>query len=165
MSRSAFYLVAASWLTCCGCSTPPPDTQRFVPSPETGRQAVEGALRLWQQGQSAPAELNGVKVYLADNHHAPKQKLRRFAILGETPGDYPRCYAVRLWLEEPEEVVRVRYVVFGIDPLWVYRHEDFVMMLNWGCAGEDPATTKVTAPQITHALDKKPPTSTDRKGR
>ncbi|MSR59217.1 MAG: hypothetical protein EXS05_16500 [Planctomycetaceae bacterium] len=57
--------------------------------------------------------------------------LEAFEILGEVPGQAARCFAVRLRLSEPELEVRERYVVIGIDPLWVYRQEDYDLISHW----------------------------------
>jgi hypothetical protein len=166
MRRSDFFLIVA-WLACCGCGTPPPNTDRFVPSPETGQQALAAALRAWQDGRSTPANLDGIEVNFVDTHRKPGQRLRRFAILGETPGDGPRCFAVRLWLEEPTEEIRVRYVVWGINPLWVSRHENYLMMIHWVCAEDTPATTPATdrpaGPPTAPATGKPAPAPTNGK--
>ena len=56
-----------------------------------------------------------------------QQQLKAFEIVGEetaASGSAPRYFKVRLTLAKgpPQEV---RYVVVGIDPLWVYREKDF----------------------------------------
>jgi hypothetical protein len=108
---------------------------RFVPPVPAALQALETALRAWQEGQ-APGRVAGQanpEVILVDNCRVPEQKLERFTILGETAGDGPRCFAVRVRLQNPNEVQRLRFVVFGVDPLWVYRYEDYEMMIHWQC--------------------------------
>ncbi|HVW02959.1 MAG TPA: hypothetical protein VHB77_21545, partial [Planctomycetaceae bacterium] len=64
-----------------------------------------------------------------------------YQILGEVPGDTPRCYAVRLKLTDPDAEERARFVVVGIDPLWVFRYEDFQLIAHWDhrMAEEEPA--------------------------
>lgn len=111
---------------------------RYSPPTESARGALEAALRSWQEGQP-PGKLEGVSptVMLVDNCRRPGQTLRGFTILGETPGEGPRCFAVRLRLENPAEEQRVRFVVFGIDPLWVFRYEDYEMMIHWDCVGNE----------------------------
>jgi hypothetical protein len=71
----------------------------------------------------------------------------RYTILGEAPGDAPRCFAVRLHLEEPQEEQRVRFVLIGLDPLWVFRHEDYEMLAHWECGVEDRVPVKRSAPK------------------
>ena len=68
-----------------------------------------------------------------------------YAILGEVPCDGPRCFAVRLNLEGPTEVQEVRFVLYGIDPLWVVRYEDYEMIIHWEC--RPPGTARDSGPR------------------
>jgi hypothetical protein len=107
---------------------------RYVPAPDRARAALEAALQAWQGG-SPPGKVDhpGGGVFLVDNCRPPGQRLRGYAVLGEAPGEGPRCFAVKLLLEGPDEEQQARFVVFGIDPLWVYRYEDYEMMIHWEC--------------------------------
>jgi hypothetical protein len=130
----------------CGRGETPPD--RYVPSPATARHALEAALKAWQNGQPAgQIENPGVAIWMVDTHRRPGQKLERFTILGETPGDGPRCLAARLFLEAPPDELRARFVIMGIDPLWVYRYEDFEMMMHWECGLEERVSIPRPAPK------------------
>jgi hypothetical protein len=120
---------------------------RFVPPALTARQALESALRCWQEGRP-PGKVEGVshpEIILVDNCRRPEQTLERFTILGETAGDGPRCFAVRLRLQNPSEEQRLRFVVFGVDPMWVYRYEDYEMMIHWQCGQVEREGKTVTA--------------------
>ena len=110
-------------------------SERYVPPPQSARQALEATLRSWQQGRpTGPVEgTANPAIVFVDNCRDRAQTLESFTILGEVPGEGPRCFAVRLRLENPTEEQRVRFVVFGVDPLWVYRYEDFEMMIHWQC--------------------------------
>jgi hypothetical protein len=79
-------------------------------------------------------------VHLVDTQSQPGQKLAAFTVLGPTTGEAHRCYAVRLTLDNPREEVRARFVVMGLDPLWVIRYEDFETLAHWD-----------------HSMDTKPP--------
>jgi hypothetical protein len=150
----------ATLLACGGCQPPLPPPDRYTPSPETGRQALEEALTMWREGRARAGAVHGAKVEVVDSHRKAGQRLQRFAILGETPGDATRCFAVRLWFDEPKEELRARYVVVGIDPLWVYRHEDYLMMIHWMCGGDNtaapPATDSPAVPNTPPASAKPP---------
>jgi hypothetical protein len=144
-ARLGSWIIIGCGLLATGCSGVP-STERFVPATDTARQALEEALRSWQEGQP-PGSLDGrtnPQVIVVDTCRRPQQTLDRFTILGEAPGEGPRCFAVRLRLLNPEETQRLRFVVFGVDPLWVYRYEDYEMMIHWQC-GQDE-TEKNTAP-------------------
>ena len=107
------------------------DPARFVPAEETARSAIRDGLDAWKAG--APAgEVPGTKplVYVVDSYREPKEKLASYEILGEVPGDAPRCFAVDLRFDPPRSE-KVRYVVVGIDPLWVFRMEDYQLLSQW----------------------------------
>lgn len=131
-SRRGVFLLCIALAAGCGSNR---SSERYVPPPASARQALEAALRSWQQGRPT-GTVEGTAnptVILVDNCRDRAQTLESFTILGEVPGEGPRCFAVRLRLENPKEEQRVRFVVFGVDPLWVYRHEDFEMMIHWQC--------------------------------
>jgi hypothetical protein len=117
--------------------------QRFIPSEQDGQRALETALTAWKNGKVPPARVQepSPAIEFVDTHHQAGQKLTAFTVLGPTAGDAHRCYAVRLTLDNPREEVRARYVVYGLDPLWVSRYEDYEMMCHW----DHPQTEKATA--------------------
>jgi hypothetical protein len=139
--------LAAGLLVGAGCRQQL-DPNRYFPSEPVARQAVEAALEAWRAGRESSITLGTAKVMFADGQRKPGQRLKRFTILGEAPGDAPRCYSVRLSLDEPAEEVRVRYVVLGLDPILVERHEDHLMWLRGLCATDDTGVkpTPTTAP-------------------
>jgi hypothetical protein len=117
--------------------------ERFVPAEETARNALEKSLTAWQKGQApGTVETGPPAIELVDSHRRPGQRLQGFAILGTAPGEGPRCYAVRLHLENPTEEKKVRFVVLGLDPLWVLRYEDYEMMAHWEHPMENPKKTE-----------------------
>ncbi len=152
--------LAVGLLAGVGCRERP-DPNRYVPSEPAARQALAAALESWRAGKESAIRSGDVGVVFVDRHRKKDQRLKRFTILGETPGDAPRCFAVRLWLEEPAEEVRVRYVVLGIDPLWVERHEDYVLMLHWdhpmdGSDTKPTPTTRRSPPTTRRSPPSKP---------
>jgi hypothetical protein len=125
-------LAAGLLLVAVGCSEQS-DPNRFYPPEDRARQALEAALTAWQQGAPTgpvPGAVNPA-VQLADSHRSPTQRLKAFTILGAAPGDGPRVFTVKLTLENPAAEEKVRFVVLGIDPVWVFRHEDYEMMSMW----------------------------------
>ena len=115
-----------------GC-TEPADPNRYYPPEDRARQALEAALTGWEQGAptgQVPGTANPT-VLLADNQRSPTQRLKAFTVLGAAPGDGPRVFTVRLTFENPAAEQKVRFVVVGIDPVWVFRHEDYEMMSMW----------------------------------
>jgi hypothetical protein len=112
-----------------GCSKTGKRVEDFTPPADNARQALEAALNHWKAGGtpgSIPGTTPQVEVVDAKWKAAPKQ-LREFEIGGEeSRGDAsaPRYFKVKLTMASgpPQDV---RYVVVGIDPLWVYREQDF----------------------------------------
>jgi hypothetical protein len=123
-----------------GCGGPRRDRERYIPSEDAGTRALATALAAWRDGKSPGLmQETGPAIHLADSQHRPGQKLIDFTILGPTTGDADRCYAVRLTFDGPRDEVRTRFVVFGWDPLWVMRYEDYEMLMHW-CLPPAPAT-------------------------
>jgi hypothetical protein len=136
----------------CGDQKSKQAGDNLIPPPEVAQQAVEDVLTAWQKGQP-PGKVESaslpVSVYVIDSHRRPGQKLRSFNVLGEATRSGQRWFVVRLNLENPTEEKRIRYFVAGIDPLWVFREEDYTMMAHYdhgpdegGVKGTRLATTK-----------------------
>ena len=116
---------------CGGCSRGP-DPNRYVPSAELAQAAVEAALVDWQAGlPRGTINRLKVKVESIDNQRKKDQKLVGFEILGEVAQPGARGFAVRLTFQKETDNATVRYVVLGIDPLFVYRQEDFDLLNQW----------------------------------
>ena len=49
----------------------------------------------------------------------------------DASGGYEGTFTVKLECENPTGRRTARYVVVGIDPLWVFRQEDFDKMAHW----------------------------------
>jgi hypothetical protein len=113
----------------CGGSS---GVERYIPAEATARKALETALEAWRSGKPAGAvENTSPVVFVTDTHRPPRQTLKSFEILGEVPGNAPRCFAVKLQFSQTDAEERARYVIVGIDPLWVYRQEDYDLLAHW----------------------------------
>jgi hypothetical protein len=121
-------------LTCAafGCGGRAADPARFVPSALVAKQALTTALEAWKRGRptglmddASPA------LHVVDESRPKDQRLLNFEILGEIPGKGPRTFNVRLETENPSSRETVRYIVVGIDPLWVFRQFDYDKMAHW----------------------------------
>jgi hypothetical protein len=114
-----------------GCSRPQ-SNRDFVPAEQTARAALEAALDAWVRGdtgRTVPGASPAIEVI--DDRRAKNRPLVGYTVLGPVPADAPLCFAVQLRLGGPAEEVRERYVVVGLDPLWVWRHDDYVMVTHW----------------------------------
>lgn len=133
LGRTRHFLLFATWLVLVGfgCAR----TQRnedFVPREETARQALDSYLSAWSRGNTSQSVPDGnPPVMVSDELRRNGRVLKGYTILGVVPADAPICFAVQLSLENPTEERRERYVVVGIDPLWVWRYDDYLMVTHW----------------------------------
>ena len=119
------------WIVAVGCSDSS-DPKRYYPAEDKARQALASALTAWQSGQP-PGAVPGTAdpmVQFVDSRHTPR-RLKSFEVLGAAPGDGPKVFTVKLVLDGPPAEVKARYVVFGLDPLWVMEHDDYDMLNHW----------------------------------
>jgi hypothetical protein len=122
-----------------GCAPEPAvATKQFVPSSEGARAALAAVLEDWHAGL-APRHIDrlDVGVEVIDKQRKEGQELADFEILGEVPGEGGRCFAVRLVLRDPDAEFKARFVVVGINPLWVFRQEDYDLLNHWEHAMPD----------------------------
>jgi hypothetical protein len=140
----AVCLVAHAFLAVCalGCGRRA-GNERFVPSEATSRRAVGAALAAWKAGEPADRTIRlsepTLNLEVADTARRPGQRLVDYEILGEVSAEGPRCLAVRLKLEEPTEELEVLYYLVGIDPLFVFRQEDYELLTHWEMSMPDEA--------------------------
>ena len=116
-------------LTVSGCGKKTPD---YTPSVKSAEDAVRRSLDAWHAGHAA-AEVPGTNpaICITDVGRKSGQMLESYRILGETYGSTGRTIAVTLHLANPTEEVKARYIVVGIDPLLVFRQEDYDLLMHW----------------------------------
>ncbi len=116
-------------LTVGGCGKKAPD---YTPSVESAEAAVRRGLDAWKEGQPS-GEVPGTNptICITDIGRKPGQTLESYQILGEIHGSTGRTIAVTLSLANPSEEVKARYIVVGIDPLLVFRQEDYDLLMHW----------------------------------
>jgi len=114
----------------CGAN-PEPKNPALLDSP-TARRSLDAALNAWKHG-AGTGQVPGVTppTHRIDSHSPTDKKLRRYAILGEVPGEGCRWFAVRLDFEGAEAPETVRFVVLGENPRFVFRAEDYLMTIHW----------------------------------
>jgi hypothetical protein len=139
MPRPRLYRLIPGFLAIvsAGCGGPPRPTNTgpAVPPEATARAGLVEALSAWREGRPATSGASP-QVGLVDSERIANRRLRSFEVLGPIELGVGRGFTVRLGLEplddgdESEEQV-TRYVVFGIDPLWVFRLEDYERISHW----------------------------------
>jgi hypothetical protein len=129
-ASAAMTCAAMACAIAVGCSSGNRPEQ-YIPSSDVAHAAVASMLEAWRNGVPAGPVKDGASVQVADSHRTPNQNLVGYEILGETAMDSGRRFVVRLELDNPPATQTARYVVLGIDPLWVFRQEDFDMIAHW----------------------------------
>ena len=116
-----------------GCSAATQRNEDFVPPEEAALAALEAYLEAWTARQHHPdcAGHATRRSWWSTSCGSKGRTLTGSQVLGPVPADAPRCFAVRLTLGNPAEEVRERYVVVGMDPLWVWRYDDYLMITHW----------------------------------
>ncbi len=104
-----------------------------VPDLEPSRAALGVALDAWKAGRRIAGPPIGANpaVGVVDTLQADRP-LRDYKILGAL-GTLPeaRPFAVELHLDDPPEQITTRYMVLSKDPLWVFRQEDYELIIHW----------------------------------
>lgn len=113
---------------------------RPLPDAAQARRAVESALEAWRASpELASTSHPSSNIVFVDQRRRLGQPLRAFTILRESPAEGFRRFQVKLSLSDPDESRVASYCVFGVEPIWVYRSEDFDMIMHWECpAPEKP---------------------------
>ena len=132
-----------------GCGARPAGFERYVPEAARAQAALDRALAAWKNG-GPPKQLAlsdpEVAVEVADGFRRPGQRLADYEIVGEVAADGPRCFVVRLMLEQPSQQIDTRYYVAGIDPLWVFRQEDYDLIMHWEKCDDETSEAAASAP-------------------
>jgi hypothetical protein len=125
-----FACLSGVCLSGCGLSN---SSERYIPNEPVARLALTKALTAWQQGSlgtSLPLD-ETIAIEVVDKQRREGQMLVDFKILGDVSVDGGRWFEVQLKLDNPRQTEQVRYVVVGINPLWVFRQYDYEMLGHW----------------------------------
>jgi hypothetical protein len=129
--RSWWFFAVLVATGCMGCEAPA-EPIPIVPDPARGRQAIEALMETWKAGHSTGIiEPTTPRVQVVDTHRKPGQKLVGFEILSDSADSRVRTFSVRLNMLQPEERPVVRFLVVGIDPILVFRQEDYELLMHW----------------------------------
>jgi hypothetical protein len=113
-----------------GCGRRP--TAQIVPDSAPARKVLEAAMAAWAAGRPAGMlETKAPRVQVVDSFRKPNQRLEGFEILAETASPRARTFSLRLRLVEPNERPLVRYLVVGIDPILIFRQEDYELLTHF----------------------------------
>jgi len=120
-----------------------------LPDSAEARRSLDAALIAWKAGAGTGLVPGATPpTHRIDSHTPAEQKLRRYEILGEVAGEDGRWFATRLFFDGADEPEPVRFVVLGENPRFVFRVEDFLMMIHWDhdMSDDDEAETAKPSP-------------------
>jgi len=117
--------LACLLLLATGCGGGQRSEKDYLPAEQKARAALETALGAWQNGQPI-GQIAGADgaVQVVDSEWKAGKKLAGYQVLKAEPENGPPRFAVKIQVQGARER-EVRYVVMGIDPLWVYREDDY----------------------------------------
>jgi hypothetical protein len=129
-----------------GCGSRP--AHSIVPDSAQARTVLEAAMAAWAAGR-APGMLDTTapRVQVVDSFRKPGQKLEGFEILAETASPRARTFSLRLHMSEPDERPLARYLVVGIDPVLVFRQEDYELLTHFQHK-MDPEPRQAVEPEV-----------------
>ena len=121
MSRMVLpVLVSVCLLGCRGKSI-----ESYDPQKDVARQAIEKSLGAWKSGKPLATIAGSPAIDTFDARWRSGMKLEDFSILEEVPGQAHPQFKVHLQFPgKPAETAD--YIVVGIDPLLVFRKEDYL---------------------------------------
>lgn len=100
--------------------------ERFIPSPEAARAGVSLAMEGWLKNLSPEASgSSNPQIHVVDQTRRPDQRLAGYEILGEASAENAREFTVRVRYDGADEPEIVRFVAVGVEPMWVFRREDY----------------------------------------
>ena len=110
----------------CGCGGGNRSHTDIVPATDKARAALETALTAWKNGAKCGKIEGGAQpIEVVDRVWKSGAKLSAFEIVKADDKPGPRWFTVRLTLANASGPQEVPYAVLGLDPLWVFREEDF----------------------------------------
>ncbi len=103
-----------------------------LPATDKAREALDAALTAWKGGQKCgPVQMGSQKVEVLERVWQSGKKLSAYEIVGAEDKPGPRWFSVKITLKDAQPQ-QVSYAVLGLDPLWVFREEDYNQMCGMG---------------------------------
>ncbi len=123
MNWSAPLAVVCTLALFIGCSAK--STQDYVPKSDVARAALETALETWKSGaKNDPIESSRPVINVFDSRWRDGEALESFSIGEAITGQEHPMFSVKIQMKGNGEIDD-RYRVIGIDPLLVFREEDY----------------------------------------
>ena len=126
-------LIAATALAGCGGGSAP------LASTNAARQALRTSLDAWKAGKPASSlAAEKPSIEAVDFEWKAGKVLTDYALGDEAPGQGTQTLSATLTLKGEPAARNVRYMVLGLDPVRIYRDEDFRRAMNMDNAPSTP---------------------------
>jgi hypothetical protein len=128
------FLIAPGLLAGCGGGSAP------LPSTPLARQALQTSLDAWKAGKPASSLTNekpGIEA--VDFEWKSGKVLSEYTLGEEIPGQGTQTVSVSLTLQGEPAAKTVQYMILGLDPVRIFRDEDYNRAMNMDNA---PTPTK-----------------------
>jgi hypothetical protein len=121
----ALMLMVPTALNGCGGGSTP-----LTPA-EVARKALQASLDAWKAGKPASSLADEKpSIEAVDFEWKAGKVLSDYTIDGETPGQGTQTFDATLTLKGATGPAKVQYMVLGLDPVRIYRDEDFNRAMN-----------------------------------
>jgi hypothetical protein len=121
MKRGVFAGLLFGIMVGCGGD---PAVDPYLPEAEKAEKALVTALDAWKGGASLKTvQGDGHAIDVFDARWRSGAKLEDFEVLSEVPGELHPTFLVRTRIKGKDE--ETKYLVFGIDPINVFRAEEY----------------------------------------
>jgi hypothetical protein len=134
MRPRGWILVALAVISsgCGGGSAP-------IASTEVARKALQASLEAWKDGKPASSlAAETPRIEPVDFEWKARKTLLNYEIGEVVSGQGTQTFAATLTIKGEPAARRVRYMVLGLDPVLVFRDEDFDRFMNMDNAPSSP---------------------------
>jgi len=123
--RASLILIALTALAGCGGGSAP------LPSSAAAREALRASLAAWKAGKPAASLLAGrPAIEAVDFEWKAGKILSDFRVGDEAPGEGVQTLSATLTFKGEPGPKPARYMVLGLDPVRIFRDEDYQRAMN-----------------------------------
>jgi hypothetical protein len=125
MRHRALFLITLAALAGCGGGSAP------LPSTDQARQALQTSLDAWKAGKPA-SSMAGEKpsIEIVDFEWKAGKVLSDYSLGQDSPGQGVQTLSASLTIKGESSPKEVKYMVLGLEPMRIFRDEDYNRAMN-----------------------------------
>jgi hypothetical protein len=133
MRPRGWSLIAIVFFSGCGGGSAP------IASTDVARQALRASLEAWKAGKPASSlAAEKPRIEAVDFEWKARKTLSNYEIGEVVSGQGTQTFSATLTIKGEPTAKEVRYMVLGLDPILVFRDEDFERFMNMDNAPSTP---------------------------